>query len=149
MGPADLLIAWPRRVASHFDWVGPLLARLVVGYVFVEAGWGKLTNLPRMIENFAGWGIPFPQILTPFASGWEFVGGLCLIVGLMTRIASAGLAFTMVVATYAAKRAEIDSLSTLLGIEETTYFVVFVWLAIAGAGRASLDYLIERRAAPA
>jgi putative oxidoreductase len=32
----------------------------------------------------------------------------------------------------------------LLGFEEATYFAVFTWLAICGAGKASLDYILER-----
>ena len=39
--------------------------RLIVGYTFMLAGWGKLTHLEQVTENFAGWGIPFPNILTP------------------------------------------------------------------------------------
>ena len=56
------LIDWPESVARHFLWAGPLVARLVVGYVFMLTGWNKLHNLPRMIQNFTEWGIPFPQI---------------------------------------------------------------------------------------
>ena len=41
----------------------------------------------------------------------------------------------MVVAIIAAKRADIDSLETLLGFEEVSYFVMFAWLAIAGRAR--------------
>jgi putative oxidoreductase len=36
-------------------------------------------------------------------------------------------------------------LGTLLGFEESEYLALFLWLAIAGAGALSLDYLLERR----
>ena len=49
-----------------------------------------------------------------------------------------------IVAIISAKWADIDSLETLLGFEETAYFALFFWLAITGAGKASLDYLISR-----
>ena len=42
----DTLIEWPRRVARHLEWLGPLFARIVVGWVFLWTGWGKLTHLP-------------------------------------------------------------------------------------------------------
>lgn len=141
----DLLILWPQRIASYFLWAGPLLARIVVGYVFMLTGWAKLNNLEAMIENFRGWGIPFPEIMTPFVSGLECFGGLFLMLGLFTRISGGGLAVTMVVAILSAKWADVDSLETLLGFEEAVYFAVFTWLAIVGAGKASLDSLIERR----
>ncbi len=145
-GAAHLLIGLPERIASHFLWVGPLAARLAVGYVFMLTGWGKLNNLPQIIENFRGWGIPYPEILTPFVSGVEFFGGLCLMLGLLTRVAGGMLAGTMVVAIISAKWADVDSLETLLGFEETSYFVIFFWLAVAGAGKASLDYVLAGRA---
>ena len=145
MKPISLLIGWPERIASHFPWAGPLVARVAIGYVFMLTGWSKLNNLPQMIENFRGWGIPFPEILTPFVSGVEFLGGLCLMLGLFTRIFGGMLAGTMVVAIISAKWADVDSLETLLGFEETTYFVIFFWLAFAGAGKASLDHIIGKR----
>ena len=106
-GIATLLIVWPEKIASHFLWAGPLLARVVVGYVFMLTGWGKLNNLPQMIENFRGWGIPYPEILTPFTSGVECFGGIALILGLFTRIAGGALAVVMVVAIVSAKWADI------------------------------------------
>jgi putative oxidoreductase len=51
----------------------------------------------------------------------------------------------MIVAIAAAKWSDVDSLETLLGFEEATYFAVFTWLAICGAGKASIDHLLERR----
>ena len=138
----NLLILLPARIASHFAWAGPLIMRLIVGYVFMLTGWSKLNNLPQMIQNFADWGIPFPQVLTPFVSGVECIGGAMLILGLFTRIPAAMLAVVMVVAIKAAKWENVDSLETLLGFEEATYFAAFLWLAIAGPGAASLDRLL-------
>ncbi len=144
--PTQVLIDWPRRVAGHLQWLAPLFARIVVGWVFLWSGWGKLHNLPAITQNFIGWGIPFPHLLTPFVSGVEFFGGALLLLGLMTRISAGALGVTMIVAIVSAKWADVDSLETLLGFDETEYLALFLWLAIAGAGRASLDYLLERRA---
>lgn len=138
----NLLISLPAQIASYFPWAGPLLMRLVVGYVFMLTGWAKLNNLPQMIQNFTEWGIPAPQILTPFVSGVECFGGVMLILGLFTRIPAAMLAVVMLVAIKSAKWENVDSLETLLGFEEMTYFAAFFWLAVAGPGRASLDYLL-------
>jgi putative oxidoreductase len=136
------LILLPAQIASPFSWAGPLIMRIVVGYTFMLAGWGKLNNLPLMIENFAGWGIPFPTILTPFVSAVECFGGAMLILGLFTRIPAAMLAVVMVVAIISAKGGDVDTLQTLLGFEEATYFAGFMWLAIAGPGAASLDRVL-------
>jgi putative oxidoreductase len=142
----NLLILLPARIASHFAWAGPLLMRIVVGYTFMWSGWGKLNNLPQITQNFTEWGIIFPKIMTPFVSGVEFFGGIMLILGLFTRIPAAMLAFTMLVAIKSAKWDQVDSLETLLGFEEATYFAGFMWLAIAGPGAASLDRLLTNAA---
>lgn len=141
----NFLILWPERIANHFLWVGPLIARVTVGYVFMLTGWGKLQNLDRVTEYFASLGIPAPQILTPFVAGLECFGGALLIVGLFTRIMGGGLAVTMIVAILTAKWEEVDSLHTLLGFEETLFLAIFTWLAISGAGKASLDYVLGKK----
>jgi putative oxidoreductase len=140
----EWLIAWPERVAKHLAWLAPLFARITVGWVFLLSGWGKLNNLPQVTENFIGWHIPFPQFFTPLTSGIEFVGGLFLMLGLLTRISAGALGVTMIVAIKAAKWADVDSLETLLGFDETEYLALFLWLAIAGAGVVSLDHLLMR-----
>ena len=138
----DLLIRWPQAVAAYFPWAGPLVARLVVGFTFMMTGYGKLTHLAAITAAFESWGIAFAPIMTPFVAGFECFGGLFLMLGLMTRISAGGLAVTMVVAIWAAKLSDIDSLETLLGFEEATYFAVFSWLAISGPGGVSLDALL-------
>lgn len=143
----SLLISGPERISAVFRWLPPLAARVVVGWVFMWSGWTKLHNLPAMIENFAGWGIPAPQVLTPFVSGVEFVGGLLLLLGLFTRLAAVPLVIVMVVAIAKAKWPQVDSLETLLGFDETAYLAIFGWLAVSGPGAVSLDHLLQRRAA--
>ena len=141
----NVLIDWPERVAGHLAWLAPLFARIVVGWVFLWSGWGKLTHLPLVTENFAGWGIPFPQILAPVVSGVEFFGGIFLLLGLLTRISAGALGIVMIVAVRAAQWDQIDSLETLLGFEEVMYLALFLWLAIAGPNVISADRLLQQR----
>jgi putative oxidoreductase len=138
------LIDWPERVAGHLTWLAPLFARITVGWVFMLSGWGKLNNLPQVTENFIGWGIPFPHLLTPFVSGVEFFGGLFLLAGLFSRISAGALGITMIVAIRSAKWGDVDSLESLLGFDEFEYLALFLWIAIAGAGAVSIDRLLQR-----
>lgn len=140
-----MLIDWPARVARQLQWLAPLFARIVVGWVFLWTGWGKLTHLPLVTENFANWGVPAPEILAPFASGVEFFGAIFLLLGLLTRISAGALGVVMIVAVKVAQWDQVDSLLTFLGLEEIMYLAIFLWLAIAGAGRVSIDNLIEDR----
>lgn len=145
---ATVFYDWSRIVASYFGWAGPLAVRIVVGWVFLWTGWQKLHFLPQMIDNFRSWGIPAPEILTPFVSGVEFVGGLLLLIGLLTRFISVPMMIIMIVAIVSAKWGDVDSLQTLLGFEEVSYLVMFAWLGIAGPGPVSLDHLILKRLRP-
>jgi len=143
------LLDWPERVASYLTWLAPLFARITVGWVFLWSGFGKLSDLPTVIQNFVGWGIPLPQLLGPFVSGVEFCGGLFLLAGLLSRISAGALGITMVVAIRSAKWADVDSLETLLGFDEFEYLALFLWIAVAGPGPLSLDHWLQRRFSPA
>jgi putative oxidoreductase len=67
---------------------------------------------------------------------------------LLTRFIAVPMMVIMVVAIAAVKWADVDSLATLLGFEEVSYFVMFAWLAIAGPGPISLDHLVMKRLRP-
>jgi putative oxidoreductase len=54
----------------------------------------------------------------------------------------------VIVAIVAARFADVDSLETLLGFDEVTYFVMFAWLGIAGPGPISLDCLVLHTVRP-
>lgn len=141
----NALIEWPRSVARHLVWLGPLFARIVTGWVFLWTGWGKLTHLPLVTENFANWGIPAPEVLAPLVSGVEFFGGIFLLAGFLTRISAGALGVVMIVAVKAAQWDSVETLQDLFGLEEILYLALFTWLAIAGAGRVSVDDALERR----
>ena len=132
-------------VSQRLQFIGPTLARLTVGLVFIGTGWGKLHTLPDVTEFFASLHIPMPGLNARIAASTEFFGGILVLLGLGTRLAALPMAFTMVIAILTAKRAEIDGLTTLVGFEEWSYLVLFLWLAVAGAGPLSLDRLIGPR----
>jgi len=133
-----------RTFADRAAFVGPTLARLTVGLVFIGTGWGKLHSIPDVTSFFTDLHIPAPGFHARLVAGTEFVGGLLVLVGLGTRLVSLPLAFTMVIAILTAKRPNIDGLTTLVGFEEWSYLVLFLWIALAGAGPLSLDALIRR-----
>jgi putative oxidoreductase len=132
-------------IRDKVAFIGPTLARITVGAVFIGTGWGKLNNIAQTVEYFTTLHIPAAGFQARLAAGTEFFGGILVLLGLGARLASLPLAFTMVVAILTAKRAELDGLTALLGFEEWSYIVFFVWIALAGPGPLSLDALIARR----
>jgi putative oxidoreductase len=130
---------------ARLAFLPPLLARIVVGVVFVQSGWGKLHNLDKVIAFFTDLGIPAPQLQAPFVAGTELVCGALLLAGLATRFAAIPLFFTMLVALATAQWENIASLNDLFGTVECLYGVMLIALMIGGAGRVSLDARIARR----
>jgi putative oxidoreductase len=133
-----------RALGDKGTFLGPTLARLTVGLVFIGTGWGKLHTLPDVTEFFASLHIPAPGLNARLAASTEFFGGVLVLLGLGTRLASLSLAFTMVIAILTAKRGDIDGLTSLVGFEEWSYLVLFLWLAVAGGGPLSLDHVVAR-----
>ena len=133
------------NVLGRLDFVPPLLVRFVIGFVFVNTGWGKLHSLDHLIQYFTELKIPFPQIQAPFVAGIEFVCGGLVLVGLATRFAAFPLVGTMVVAIATALWPDLDGLNDLLGRAEFLYIVLLVGLVVRGAGAVSIDALLAKR----
>ena len=137
------------RAAATLSWLPLAAARLALGVVFVQSGWGKLHDLPRVVDYFASLGIPAPQLQAPFVASVELAGGVLLLAGLFTRVAAVPLAATMVVALVTAGRADVASASDLFATVEFLYLLLLGSLAAFGAGALSLDALLVRRFGPA
>jgi putative oxidoreductase len=134
-----------RNITARLQWLPPLCARLVLGVVFIQSGWGKLHDLAGTTENFAGWHIPFPHFNAVLASSTEFLGGCLILVGLGTRFAAVPLIVVMAVAIASAKWSRIEDWTDFFGFDEVAYAVMFLWLWVGGAGKVSLDYLVGKR----
>ncbi len=85
-----------------FDGIAPLLLRLYLAPIMIQAGWNKLVGFDNTVAWFGnpdwGLGLPFPALLAALAAGTEFLGGIALVVGLGTRLVAIPLMFTMVIA---------------------------------------------------
>lgn len=119
-----------------------LLIRVVVGMAFVLHGFSK-------IQNPFGWMGPegfAPGIFQALAALSEFGGGMAWIVGLLTRLASLGIASTMTVAVLSMALmmgAPFVSKTGVPALElPAVYFCVAILLIAMGPGRFSLDRLV-------
>lgn len=108
-------------------WFGSVLA---LGH-----GLGKVKNLGGFIDSVAGMGFPLPIVTGPFAALSEFVGGLCLALGLMTRLAGAAIVGTMLGAAFVVHAADPFMKKEFA----LAYACAALVLVIAGPGRYSLD----------
>ena len=104
-----------KKLLAPVDFTGALLLRIFLAPIFILAGYGKLRlgdETASLFEkllpdpNVASWfgeylGMPFPNFMA-FMAGWtELLGGILLLIGLLTRYISIPLMFTMIVAATA------------------------------------------------
>ncbi|MBU3668717.1 MAG: DoxX family protein [Candidatus Taylorbacteria bacterium] len=82
--------------AIHNTDIGLLILRIVVGLVFIVHGYGKVTGIDQTIGFFGMLG--FPAVLAYVVAYVELLGGISLVIGYGSKISSALLAFTMLVA---------------------------------------------------
>ena len=139
-----LLFVLPARVGSLLAWLPPLVARVAVGWTFMQTGWGKLHDLDTVIGFFRELGIPYPELQAPFVASVELVCGTLFCVGLLSRVAALPLIGTMVVAIATALWKDVDSVGALFGLTEFLYIVIFAWVAVSGPGPVALDPFVER-----
>jgi putative oxidoreductase len=125
----------------------PLVLRLGVGLVFVVHGWQKLTGGPSAFGGMlSGLGVGAPEVFAWLVTIAELVGGLLLLVGLLTRLATLPLIATMIGAIVLVKvdlgiiapegamipGAELD-IALLAGLTA---------LLLLGPGRLSVDHAV-------
>jgi putative oxidoreductase len=130
--------------AANVD-AGLAVLRLVTGGVFMAHGAQKLFifGVDGVSAGFAQMGVPLSGIVGPLVATGELLGGLALVLGLLTRAAGAGLAFIMIGAIFTVHLAAGFFLPN--GYEFVlTLFAAAAALALTGPGRYSVDRLIAR-----
>ena len=64
MHRVSTFVAWAARLAERIGgalaWLSPAVARLTVGLVFFQSGWGKLNSLEQVTSYFTELGLPAP-----------------------------------------------------------------------------------------
>jgi len=76
-----------------------LLGRLLIAYMFVPSGWGKIVGFTGTVGYIASKGVPLPEVCAAIAVAAEFGLGLALLLGFKTRWAALGLAIFVAVIT--------------------------------------------------
>jgi putative oxidoreductase len=146
MGPIRRLAALGLRITAALAFMAPLLTRVVIGVGLHYTGYGKLMNLDKTTAFFTDLGIPMPGFNAVFVSGLEFVGGLCILLGLGTRIFSALLSCSMIVALLTADRGTFAEKwpADLTDVASFVYLLFLIWLVLFGPGPVSLDYFLSK-----
>lgn len=146
MKPKEIIKNIRNKFSCIQPWIADLtllFARLTIGWSFYLAGKGKLANLERTTGFFESLNIPAPSFHAAFVGGVEMIGGLMLVAGLLSRIASVPLIGAMVVAYLTAHREDaFTGLSAFTDESPYAYLLASLVILSFGSGRIALDKLI-------
>jgi putative oxidoreductase len=142
-----------------FQFVPPVLLRLVLGYGFMEHGFAKLARGP---EAFAAIlqaiGVPFAHFMAWSTITVEILGGLAVLLGAFVALASLPMAAVLLVAIFSVQaRYGFSSIKLIAvtaagprfgppGVETNLlYLACLAALVMGGSGPLAIDALIKRR----
>ncbi|WP_075218057.1 DoxX family protein [Mongoliimonas terrestris] len=129
---------------TQFSAPALLAARVLLSLIFILSGFQKITGYSGTVGYMEAMGVP--GILLPLAILTELGGGLAILVGYQTRIASILLAGFTVIAGYLFHYAAItgtdamaDMMQQIMFMKNVTIAGGFLALFVSGAGAWSLD----------
>ncbi|MEO9307117.1 DoxX family protein [Nitrosotalea sinensis] len=113
--------------------------RASVGFMFI------VHSLSKFDSNMGGFfsSIGLPSEMAPLIGLLEFIGGVLLVVGIITRISASLLAIEMLFVMVSIKK--LQSFSGKNGLElELLAFVVLLTLLVLGPGRISISHVLKK-----
>jgi putative oxidoreductase len=126
--------------------LAPFVLRVVVGVIMFAHGLMKLQNGPAGFgKNLAELGVPAPALMGYVVTFTELVGGILLVIGLLSRLAALALTIDLVVAVFLVKInvGLIAPRGGGAGAElDLALIAAFLAILLAGPGRLSLDGLV-------
>ena len=124
------------------------ILRVVAGFLFAAHGWQKFSEftIPGTQAAFTQMGVPAAQVAAPVVATLELVGGIALILGVLTRVFAALLAVDMLGALFLVHASAGVFAAT--GGYELVLILAAAALAVAlvGAGKVSVDKVLFGRA---
>ena len=126
-----------------------LVARVLLGWIYVQSGWRKLMDIPAFVSTMPRRGLP--SFLGYVAPPVEFVGGLLILLGLATRYAALLMLLFVIIATFSSHRYWDFTDPAQRGQQESHFWKNVsmmggaLLLFVVGAGRIALDGMLTRR----
>jgi len=76
---------------STLNRYGPLIGRILIAFIFVFSGFGKITGFDGTVGYIASKGLPLPQLAAIASIIVELGGGILLVIGWKARWAAAAM----------------------------------------------------------
>lgn len=121
--------------------------RVIAGFLFAAHGWQKFNEftIAGTQASFAKMGVPAAEFTAPVVATLELVGGIALILGVLTRIFAALLALDMLGALFLV-HASAGVFAATGGYELVLLLAAgALAIALTGAGKVSADQALFGR----
>jgi putative oxidoreductase len=125
----------PRGDHGRLAWL-LFAVRVIPGLVFMFTGIGKFVTFQSEVDAFRSFGIPWPEGMVVLSGLLEAIGGLFLVLGLLTRPVALALAVNMAIAIGTAGRTVGGPFHLGVAPALLVLMLVLVW---SGATMWSLD----------
>lgn len=137
------MVAALHRLATAYEEPVYSIVRVLIGFLFMQHGAQKLFGLFGGVNGSGG--TASLASMYGVAGIIEFVGGLLLVVGLLTRLVALVTAAEMVGAQFIAHVPEGVVPIQNGGELGLLYLAAFLLLVLYGSGRYSVDHLVRTR----
>jgi putative oxidoreductase len=136
------------RIAASWQDFLLLVARVLIGWIFIDNAWAKLKDVPAFVKTMPRRDLP--EVLGYIAPWVEIIGGILIVVGFATRYAAILMLLFMIVATFSSHRwwnyPEAQRGNQYAHFwKNITIIGGVVLLFVTAGGRWSLDAILRRR----
>lgn len=115
-----------------------LIGRVLLGLVFLLAGWMKLTGFSALVSQLAQTGFPLPVLSAVLAVIFEFGGALMLITGFHARIAAWMLIVFTAISTVVYHDPMSNQIQMMMFMKNIAIIGGLLYVVVAGPGKYGL-----------
>jgi putative oxidoreductase len=119
-----------------------LIGRVLIAALFVLSGFGKISGYTATQGYMESAGVPGG--LLPLVILLELGGGLAIVAGLYTRVTALLLAAFSIVVGLLFHAGSADQIQQIMFLKNLGLAGGFLFLAANGAGRLSVDHVLQR-----
>ena len=126
-----------------------LVGRILLAWIFIRSGYGKVMDLNAFAATMPGRGLP--TFLAYIAGPFEFLGGLALLFGIATRYVALIFLIFIVVATFSTHAYWTFADAAQQRTQDTMFYKNIailggmLYVFVTGAGRFSLDNWLAKK----
>jgi putative oxidoreductase len=142
-------LTYTDRIAEQWQDFLLLVARVLMGWIFVSSGWRKLMDVPGFVKTMPRRDLP--EFLGYVAPPVEFIGGIFLLLGFATRYTALLMLLFVIIASFSSHRywnftdpAQYSNQSSHFW-KNVSIKGGLILLFITGAGRLALDRMLMKR----